>query len=250
MPRSCRPIGANHLSMTSGRSVRVLSSGTTAGIGIALILSACSGKNANLGERLDQRVAETRAEIEALNNSLSSTYDRESAITERLLEVEKINLQLRRDLERLRTQVATLMQEIESRPLPVEAEAPPKPTGPAGMYERAQASYKDHNYEEALAMFAEVIVMAPYGELTGNAQYWMGECHFGMEQWDAAVMQFRKVFAYANTAKADDAKLMMARCYRQMGDRDRARNTFQELLDEYPSSEYVETARKEMRILQ
>ena len=198
---------------------------------------------------MDRRDAETKSEIEALNNSLNSTYDRESALTERLLEVEKINLQLRRDVERLRVQLAAVMQEVESRPMQVEAPQP-KPAGVPGLYQEARASYGDHNYDDALGQFSAVIEMSPYGELADNAQYWMGECHFGMGQWSPALTEFTKVFAYPTSSKADDAQLMIARCQMNLGDRDRALNAFQKLLDEYPDSEYVETARNEMRVLQ
>ena len=224
----------------------------TAGIGLLLLVAfaACSGKSANLVARMDQRDAKIRAEIEALNNSLTSTYDRESAITERLLQVEKTNLQLRHDLEQLRQQVLALMEELEARAAATVVITPPKPVGAPGVYEDARADYLDYNYAKALEKFVQVIKMAPLGELADNAQYWIGECHYGMGAWDPAVTQFIKVFAYPNTAKADDAQLMIARCYMNLGNGPRALNAYQRLVDEYPDSEYVEAARKEMRVLQ
>ena len=44
--------------------------------------------------------------------------------------------------------------------------------------------------------------------------------------------------------KKDDATLMLGRCYTNLGDSATARTYFQNVIDEYPDSEYVEKARE------
>ena len=42
----------------------------------------------------------------------------------------------------------------------------------------------------------------------------------------------------------DDAQLKLGICYWKLGDRDRARQEFELLLNNYPNSEYVDKARQ------
>ncbi len=95
-----------------------------------------------------------------------------------------------------------------------------------------------------------MLTSAPYSELADNAQYWKGECFYGIGKFSQALTEFTKVFAYQKTEKADDSQLKIARCYMAMGEKDKALSAFQKLVDEYPKSEYVDVARKEMQYLQ
>ena len=116
-------------------------------------------------------------------------------------------------------------------------------------YRRALTSYADHDYESALTQFGQILEAAPSNDYADNAQYWIGECYYGMGRFRQALNEFTKVFSYSKTEKADDAQLQVARSHRALGDRDAALAAFQKLLDQHPSSEYVEDARKEINYL-
>ena len=62
-------------------------------------------------------------------------------------------------------------------------------------------------------------------------------------------MEFTKIFAFSRTEKADDAQLKIARCYLRLQEQDKAISAFRKLLNEYPNSEYVLRARKELKHL-
>ena len=87
-------------------------------------------------------------------------------------------------------------------------------------------------------------------EWADNAQYWTGECYYGLGKYRQALTAFTKVFAYRKTEKADDAQLKIARCYLGLDEKSKALSSFQKLLDEYPESEYLSKAQKEMQYLQ
>ncbi len=70
-----------------------------------------------------------------------------------------------------------------------------------------------------------------------------------MGRFRQALIEFTKVFSYSKTEKADDAQIQTARSHHALGDRDAALAAFQKLLDQHPSSEYVEDARKEINYL-
>jgi TolA-binding protein len=64
-----------------------------------------------------------------------------------------------------------------------------------------------------------------------------------MGNYEQAILEFQKVFAYPNSNKYDDAQLKLGLCYMQLNNYDRAKGEFDKLLREYPSSEYAGRAR-------
>ena len=71
-----------------------------------------------------------------------------------------------------------------------------------------------------------------------------------MGRFRQALTEFTKIFVYRNTEKDDDAQLKIARCYLSLGEKGRALMALRKLIDEYPESEYVANARREIRYLQ
>ena len=117
------------------------------------------------------------------------------------------------------------------------------------IYQGALAEYRSHKYDRAIVEFDRLLQAAPFSEWSDNAQYWKGECYYGIGKYRLAMTEFTKVIAFRKTEKADDAQLKIARCHLALGERDRALAAFRKLLDEYPESEYLPAARKEMKYL-
>ena len=218
-------------------------------LALSLGLTACASSKSDMSKRMDDS-PETVEQVEALKRAVESSYDRERAMAERITAAEEANMQLRKEIDMLRSQVGAVRQEIEHSPIEVQQPVDTaKPRDIPNMYTQARDSYDYRRYEDAIEQFSEVLSVSPYGELADNAQYWIGECYFGLGKFNHALTEFTKVFAYAETEKADDAQLKVARCQIALGEQDRALNAFQKLLDEYPDSEYIDEARKEMRLL-
>ena len=72
---------------------------------------------------------------------------------------------------------------------------------------------------------------------------------YGLGDYRRALIEFRKILAFSNTEKADDAQLKIARCLLQLQERDKAISAFKKLLNEFPESEYIARARKELKYL-
>lgn len=218
---------------------------------LAGALTACAGKELN--ERMDRWEEEVQSDREAVRRALDASFDRESALSERLRQVEQDRDQLRADLVTMKAEINALGADPDTsqQPDPI-----PAPRGKSAvrndvlaMYRMGLDSYRNRHYSKAIAHFDRVLSMAPYGSWADNAQYWKGECYYGMGKFDQGLTEFTKVFAYRKTEKADDAQLKIARCYLALGDKTSALRAFQQLADEYPKSEYVDTAKKEISYL-
>jgi tol-pal system protein YbgF len=111
-------------------------------------------------------------------------------------------------------------------------------------YDEALRQFYAHRYQDAMALFTALKQKYPQHQLTGNCQYWIGECWFGLQDYRNASEAFQSVFDWANTMKKDDATLMLGRCYYNLRDMAKARSYFQGVLDDYPDSEYSEKAKQ------
>ena len=206
-------------------------------------LGACAAPSSEMTQRMDSSDAEIREEIEALKRAVESSYDRERALAERL--------------QRLEEGVAQQEPRPETPIDPAANEPQPVPSSPGSgsfdvqaAYDRAYQLFNELNYEAAFSGFGEIVSRAPNSEWSDNARYWMGACQYGLGKYRPALAEFTKVFTYMETEKADDAQLKIARCYLALGEKENALSAFRKLLDEYPDSEYVGTARMEMRYLE
>jgi len=194
-------------------------------------------------------------ELEALKQAAESSYDRERAMAERLqlAEASKRGLeaqlgQLQERLVQLEGRLDTLKSDSVQVP-PIDAV---RSDGFEVMkaYRTALDNYRARHFDRALLQFAEILMAAPYSDWADNAQYWTGECYYGLGKYRQALAEFTKVFAFRKTEKADHAQLKIAYCYLALGERKRALSSFQKLLDEYPESEKAPIAHKEIQYLQ
>lgn len=215
-------------------------------------LTACAGHNQQLAAQVEQSQGEVRDDLEALKQAVEASYDREKAMAERLRQAEEGGAQLREDLHLLQSQLDLLRRQL----------AAPQPAGAAGaavesaghpevfsLYRDGRDSYENRQYDRAIAQFTQLLETAPEDELADNAQFWIGECYWGLGKYRQALTAFTKVFVYAKTEKADDAQLKIARCHQALEESNKARAAYQKLLDEYPDSQYAPTARRELQDL-
>jgi len=111
-------------------------------------------------------------------------------------------------------------------------------------YQNALSEYYNRNYKLAIQLFEELLARNARSSLSDNCRYWIGECYYGLGNYNQAIIEFTKVFSYNNSNKMDDAQLKLGLCYWRLGDRERARQEFERLLSDYPNSEYVQKAQQ------
>jgi tol-pal system protein YbgF len=111
-------------------------------------------------------------------------------------------------------------------------------------YHNARAQFENFQYAQAIASFQDLLNRYPNHSLADNCQYWIGESYFGMRQYQKAILEFQKVFAYSQTDKHDDAQLMIGMSYFKMGQPMEAREQFETFLNTYQGSEYTGVAQR------
>jgi tol-pal system protein YbgF len=116
--------------------------------------------------------------------------------------------------------------------------APARPAGSDQQnYQAAFDLISARRYEEAGAGFERFLVNFPTSPLADNAQYWLAETHYVRGQYAEALPAFRKVLEkYPQSAKLPDALLKVGYCQIELGDRNAARASLQEVMRQFPDT--------------
>ena len=130
----------------------------------------------------------------------------------------------------------------------ISSQSTASPSAFQSAYQQARRQFENKNYNSCIQSMQSILEKYPSASMADNCQYWIAESYFGLGQYEKAVIEFQKVFAYEPTDKHDDAQLMIALAYKRMGQNQQAQQAFQSFLDMYPESEYVELVRKYMNM--
>ena len=118
-------------------------------------------------------------------------------------------------------------------------------------YEAALKLMDQKDYRQAIIRFREFLKKNPNSELADNAQYWIGECHYGLKEFDQAILEFDQVRRkYPKGDKVPAALLKQGFAFAELGDRLDARLILQELIDRYPLSAEATRAKEKLKSLQ
>ena len=150
--------------------------------------------------------------------------------------------------------VKTVPSEKRGKPTPPPASHPPAKVAvppkkvdaaQAGReYQAALSTFEAGNYQTAQTRFRNFLDHFPAHSLSPNAGYWLGECHYSMKQYEAAVAAFKDVVAqFPQHPKAAAAMLKVGYSYALLGDKDNARFFLEALLRDFPSSQPASLAR-------
>lgn len=112
---------------------------------------------------------------------------------------------------------------------------------PAGEYEAYKLAYakvKEQNFTAAVQSFNDFIKTYPSSTLTPNAYYWLGELYLQTPQdLKASEQAFSRVVKdYPQHSKAPDSLYKLGRVQFMKGDKAKAKETLQQVIDEYGAS--------------
>lgn len=213
---------------------------------------------------LDSVISDIRLRLEALEERMGEEAEDVPDTTE----VVEDDYDSAEELEQLTARVEALEGRLVQVPLQRASERPegtseragsaaPKRVGPTAQvgsmgirafrpgrydeksaYDVALKDFRERRYEQAIAEFTEILSIVPSSDLADNAQYWIGECRYGLGFYRTALEDFERVLGYRRSEKLDDAMLKIGCCHLRLGDQEQALGAFKRLLSSYPDSEY------------
>lgn len=124
--------------------------------------------------------------------------------------------------------------EVAAATLPA---APGEAGNPRQAYETAYGYLLQQDYGAAETAFDDFLKKFPNDNLSGNAQFWLGESYFVRGQFKPAAAAFLKGYqTYGRSAKAPDSLLKLAMSLGRLGQKDAACSSFNELNTRFPAA--------------
>lgn len=209
---------------------------------------------------------EAKLNVEVVSNKVTEIDNKQIALSEEIslisaAKIEELENRLSYLVEAfkdLQAQIKVLEASVSvlgTRP-PVKPKSPTDPTfAPSSaaelvttpeydVYQTALRTFNNRQYDQAIKMFDDLISQYPTGQYADNAYYWKGECYYALTDFASAIVAFKKVSDFKNSAKADDAQLKIGLSFLKMGQQGPAVEELKKLIDRYPGSEYVPRAKK------
>lgn len=110
-------------------------------------------------------------------------------------------------------------------------------------YEDALKAFNAKKYEDAIKGFDMILGSGIKDDVADNCKYWIGECYFAKKQYANAIKNFEQVLVYKNSEKKADAQFMMAQSLDRLGKKQEAKDAYEKIVKDFPSSKNVQKAK-------
>jgi tol-pal system protein YbgF len=125
---------------------------------------------------------------------------------------------------------------------PVEEPAP-EPMS-ISSYEEALQAFNAKKYDAAISALEAMLASGVTKDLEDNCHYWIGESKFAKKNYQDAIGAFELVMAYAKSEKKGDAQFMIAQSYERIGNKAKAKESYEKVVKDYPMSKMVKRAKE------
>jgi tol-pal system protein YbgF len=118
-------------------------------------------------------------------------------------------------------------------------------------YEVAWRNLEKRDYRIAIARFKDFQKKYPKSNLAANAQYWIGESHYALREFDQAIIEFDAVRTkYPEAAKVPAALVKQAYAFAELGENSNARLLLQEVVEKYAPTPEATQAKQKLKSLE
>ena len=201
----------------------------------------------DFSKRPSKEVGRVKEDVEArlkvLEEKRKTLEERNAAQEQKLREVE----------ERLKGLEGKLKQgewERSARAKEASSETKGLSAGMGDLYKDAYEALQKGNYEKARKKFEAFLKQYPNTELSGNAQFWIGETYYQKKDFERAILEYEKTITkYPEGGKISAALFKQALAFLELGDKTNARNLLKRIIEKFPHSDQAELARKKLEAL-
>lgn len=239
-------------------------------LGLALASLTAAPAQAQLfgDDQARQAILELRERFDQAVTAQNRLVEENTQLRRSMLELQQQLEQLREDMAHLRGQSEQFERQLDtSRTLQDERlrrlEVGTWGMSPSGSedgrgesadvrqaYDEALATFRGGDFQKAQVGFAQFIKQHPTSGLAPLALFWLGNAQYATRNYQEAISNFRSLLAAVpQHAKAPDAMLSIANCQVELNDAAAARQTLQELIEQYPQSDAAQGARERLQRL-
>lgn len=199
---------------------------------------------------IQAELRELRDQIEALQASLEVTSQRLEAVSNELAAARSAALAVPSTAAPGAPGAAAVAGAAAGAAAAGAAAGTPRPSEPAILYGSAYEDYLRGNFDLAIQGFRDYVQRYPGTDLTDNALYWIGECHYSKREFKPAIDAFTELLnGFRTSDKAAPALLKKGLAYLELGDKSQAVINLQYVLYEHPGTKEADLARTKLSSL-
>lgn len=193
------------------------------------------GSEGALMAEINIRISELETQLRQMTGQLEEANFKVTNLTRKLETLEKDNEFRFKELE-------SGARPVASQPSPASGLTPSvAATTPASTakqkYDQAYGLVSNANYVEAEIGFLEFLEQYPQDELSGNAQYWLGQTYYARGNYADATRTFLEGMSkYPESSKAPAYLLKVGMSLNLLGEKTEACEVFRELGARFPDS--------------
>ena len=148
---------------------------------------------------------------------------------------------LKNENGRMKDQLESVAAENRETPPPAVTAATS-----ASAYEAALGKFKAKDFQGAISDFEALLNGNVDPKYVDNCQYWIGESYYGLKKYKDALKQFSTVLGLPRSEKKADATFMTGNCQAMLGNKDGARESYEKVVSDFPTSPLVEKAKDKL----
>lgn len=199
-------------------------------------------------EQQTKALFDLQGQIEILNDGIRNLRGRNEELAHGLQDAEKREKDFYVDLD---TRLRRFELTDNAAPTGSDSSAatiPADPDNPAlenRAYEAAYGLFKGESYKSAAEAFQEFLKKYPYSVHAPNANYWLGNVQFALNDYESALGTYQGLIkAFPGTPRAADVLFNIAGCQQALKQDAAAQKTLKQLVAKYPSSDAAVKAKE------
>jgi tol-pal system protein YbgF len=211
-----------------------------AALALSLSVFGCGSSGENVEEWETAPVVSPNAMLEYKVDSLQNENRR---LQDQIEAVAAENRKLTARNAELETKLTEAMSSPKATTTTPDEKAPAANTGG---YDGALAKFHAKDYSGAITDFQALIDSGIEASLADNCHYWIGESQYGQKQYKSALKTFQGITALQRSGKKADATFMIGNCQLALGNKADAKESFQKVVADFPTSPLVEKAKEKL----
>jgi tol-pal system protein YbgF len=181
--------------------------------------------------------------LKVLEEKRKSLEEKNRAQEEKIKEMEDRLKGVEGKIKQAELEKSSPAKEVLSEPKGVSA-------GMGDLYKDAYESFQKGDVNGARKKFGAFLKQYPNTELSGNAQFWIGETYYQKKDFEKAILEYEKVITkYPESSKVPAALFKQAHSFLELGDKTNAKNLLRKVIERYPRSDQAEMAKKKLETI-
>lgn len=181
--------------------------------------------------------------LKILEERRKTLEERNAAQEQKITEMEERLKGLEGKIKHVESEKSIAAKEVLSGPTGVSAAM-------GDLYKDAYETFQKGNLEGARKKFEAFLKQYPNTELSGNAQFWIGETYYQKKDFEKAILEYEKAIAkHPESGKIPAALFKQAIAFLELGDKTNGRNLLRKVIERYPHSEQAKMAKKKLEAM-